>query len=384
MVGMSYDVEVYLPEPVAQDDILTAIRAGGKLDAGHVTDNQIEVVTAGRRLHRYTIDGPQTMELEDLPPELAGRLLSASALYAIHAPAQSATDAVRFAKRLAREHRGGYHDPQTNQAWASPGLRRIAPPQSGMRLDLIKFEWSLRTRDLAEVAEAYLGEAVQILPEALPRRWGDFEPFQYTSGPHHFKDFVSLVERSRVSVSFTANLPSVGGSVDGAQSYAKFGRLTTTMIRDSLRAPGWRNAAELLFIKIAQTTPVIYASAEVENDWIWRQGKSWSDSQTTGQPACMDARGWRGLHPAPVWLAWYGHEYTKLLVELLPRDNKVQNFAGCLLYRASELPLDATELDNNPIPERLRYVRTDGRPAGTSFTGYPFEVAAEIPAELST
>jgi hypothetical protein len=385
---VSYDVQLYLPEPVVVEQMLDAIQVGGKLVAHAVAPDQIEATTVGRGLHRFTVDGPLHVELEDLPEELAGRLLSATVLYEFHAPAVGAADAVRLARRLARERQGGTWDPQTGDVWAAAELRKTPRPVKGAPVDLVRFEWVVRRRDIVDAARAYLGAAAAFLPEALPVRYGEFEPMQGKYDKTRDEELVGLVADARNSVLFNATRPVLYGFVAGGKAYDPFGKLEVTVLRDALREAAWRVAAERLFVEICTRVPVVYGFAEVSRNWLWRSGGSWpvqSTPATTAYPNGISEHRWSGLHASAVWWGWYGKEYAPVLREHLP--GKQSRWIGDgLFYQASEEPQSGDELDGSPVPNGYRLKRVDGRaPDGPHSlgSGWPFSPADIIPPTLA-
>ena len=163
---MSYDVQVFAQQALTADD------------AGDAPES-LTVVRGARARYSFTLGLPVAIEAEDVPEEVTAALLGPSDLYELMVEGSSTTEtphAVRFARRLAQASAGVVLDQQTGQVWARGKLRAAPPVQRGT-IDIVELRWYVHPEVTgARAATAWLELARRHLPEALPRRFGSYEP----------------------------------------------------------------------------------------------------------------------------------------------------------------------------------------------------------------
>ncbi|GAB2994021.1 hypothetical protein LWP59_32300 [Amycolatopsis acidiphila] len=94
----------------------------GDLQADAADSRRSLIVLRGaRRRYSFTIDGPDDVEPEDVPPEVTNAVLGARHLYSIMVEGTALSEiphALRFAKRLALVVNGAMIDQQTSTLWS--------------------------------------------------------------------------------------------------------------------------------------------------------------------------------------------------------------------------------------------------------------------------
>lgn len=129
---MSYDVAVYTKRQVSGEELRELVVQGSKLEAEIASDQSLTVTRGVRRRYSFGVGGPDPVDNEDVPGEVAAVLLGARYVYWVVVEGTIETEiphAVRFARRLAP----GY--PTTCSRRWSPtqdscdrGLSRSRPP----------------------------------------------------------------------------------------------------------------------------------------------------------------------------------------------------------------------------------------------------------------
>lgn len=183
---MSYDLAVYVARDI-EVAALTEIVEGIPdlvVEYGDQATLSLTVVRGARRRHSFTVDGPFRVEAEDVPEEVTAVILGVSHLYSVMVEGSASSDvplAVRFARRLAQALSGVVCDQQTGELWARGTSRSAPKPRRQDRVSVVSLKWYCLTRSLDhDFARSYLALCRRSLPEALPRRFGEFEPFQHT------------------------------------------------------------------------------------------------------------------------------------------------------------------------------------------------------------
>jgi hypothetical protein len=289
-------------------------------------------VVRGQPEMAFTVDGPLGVEREDLPEEVAEAAVGVRQLYELSVPSAAPATvqqlATRFARQLTDEARGVVFDPQQGRVIWPRSTQRRRRPAPVTRVTEISLEWFFPDAEAEHAITELFGVLGRWWPEALPRRFGDYEPLQ-----HRFEDegldALLVLARRESSVYWTATRPFFGGSVDvqldpdvrvekGWQHDPPDGPQVSQMSVNVdgrwLDDDGWR--ADLIdgFVAAADRISCIYAQAEVTRNWGYSGGHLWADGKTeTWYEQAIDRDGtWQGLPRNPVWLAWLGTPYRHL------------------------------------------------------------------------
>lgn len=144
------------------------------------------------------------VEPEDIPVAVTEEMRGIGTLVNLTLSSVGAADAAhvrqdRLAKRLARDLEGAVEDCQTGAVWVPPSHRlntalKSARPKGETELTLLEFGWWFdhdrfaTPEGLMELLEAL----EQCLPEALPRRYGEWEPPQFKRAEHGLRPFAEM------------------------------------------------------------------------------------------------------------------------------------------------------------------------------------------------
>lgn len=122
---------------------------------------------------------------EDIPAEVSPVLpgigyLTELNLSPINAPESAKKFALRAASAIAKGSHGVVFDPQEDALVLPTGIRRYAKPAPDENASVMRFSWWFVDGPLTENKfDGLLDALVADLPEAMPRRYGEFEPPQH-------------------------------------------------------------------------------------------------------------------------------------------------------------------------------------------------------------
>jgi hypothetical protein len=307
----------------------------------------LTVVRGARRSYSFTLGLPVDIEPEDVPEEVTAAALDASNFYELLVEGTIAAEiphAIRFARRLAEAAGGVVLDQQTGQIWRRGKLRQAPRVETGV-VSTVELHWYVHAAvDSGSVAEAWLALARRHLPEALPRRYGTYEPLH-----HRFEDggdegFIDFVRTADASVFSTANRPATHVSLAAGPTYGGTVQShSLTLLAATLDDERWRTALRRLFLDFAERVEFVLATAEVVRGVRW-SGRSLGYDANTERRISVAQRGhWVGLPPYPVWWSWFGPEYAPLVRDHLPAD-AVEARGRALFHWRADPPADRDQL----------------------------------------
>lgn len=350
---MSYDLQVYGPEAAVDLRVPQLVSEVPSLALGEHDEaaGWWTVVRGARRGYCFTVEGPQRVEPEDVPDEVTAVLLGAAHVLSVSAEGTAGPDiphAVRFARRVAGAVGGVVVDQQTEQVWAKSGARQSSKPAPNGRVRVIDLSWYVqRERVSNDLVARYLALCRRTLPEALPRRFGEYEPLQGKMAETGDEGLIRAWQEATGNFFFTSSTPCLGGSMTpgpGDRFPGDFWHLNLDVhARPFAEDQRWRDALRRLFIGTAQEFGAFYASAEVTRGNIWNGRSIWSDGDTEWPTTPARREGWLGLPPYPTWWAWYGDLYRPLVKDRLGVGAVTDLQPGVLHELATE-PADRDEL----------------------------------------
>lgn len=341
---MSYDLHVFAPETLTEEDLRTLVEQGAGLAVDAADGRWLSVSRGAQGRYSFTVDGPDRLEAEDVPVEVTASVLGARYLYSITVEGSADSEishAVRFARRLAKTLHGAFVNQQTGEIWSRSRLRTIQKPSREERVTTVELAWfSLRADVRVDTARLMVAVAERYLPEALPRRFGEYEPFQHKYADEGREGVDRAWREATSALHFSGSGPCVGGYLDAGpnnQFPDRYWSMSMTFLADPLREPGWRDAALRMFATLADGVRAFYASAQVSRNNVWSGRSLWMDGQTEVPISTLRFRdGWLGLPPTPTWWSWFGAPYA-FVENLLPREGRTVGTAGILFESATEL-----------------------------------------------
>lgn len=359
---MSYDLSVFASKAIPGSALVELIRSDPavEVEESGSAPGFVMVVRGMRRAYCFTVEGPLRIEDEDVPTEIIERVLGASVQYtiAVEGSAPAAVPvAVRFAKKLAQAVNGALLNHQTDEVFGNRTARTVVRPKD-TRISTIKLLWYHRP-GAANMAAAYLALARRYLPEALPRRFGVFEPFSQRLDSDGDSAFIALAQKDFDQVYFSGALPSVGGSIPPNDNVrdTRFGPIratTLTVVAATFTDERWSSALNKFFLRYAEEAGCFFATAEVQRNVGWNGRSVWFDSSEDTTTYLAQKGHWLGAADYPMWWTWLGTEYTDLLSSHEPRSDIIST-AGSMFHSWADAPLD-----RDHITELLEYAADKG------------------------
>jgi hypothetical protein len=401
---MSYDLEIACHDRPSLEQVETWAAERGLLVEVDRDEGGAEVLAPGRRdtKHLFQLYGPMQAEPDDLNEQLAAACLAPRWLVTMSIPHSSSKRAVdearKLARRLAELNGGAAFDPQGDDVfWPRAKRRRVEPAGKDEVISVVELEWFLPPSRWADAPATLVRLLARRAPEALPARYGTYEPPQHRfdpGSPQAFLDFVA--EDENTGGFWFAKRPSFGGSWNAPRALGWPGENDLRLAAAHLDVEfdgrvleadeRWREAVADLLAAGAEEMGAFFAAAKVV--WGLTVTANYRLVVEAGSTGGVGMRGdewirrgelWRGLPPVPFWLTWYGGPYRDLVEPHLtdealrgnPRPRVERREAGVLVRLADEprvledlgpWPLQATELAYRRGPDGEPAEREDDAP----------------------
>jgi hypothetical protein len=368
---MSYDLLVATAKRPPKD-VIEAFGAAAGLDLaleGQFGKGNVLVTRRGNGGRDIDIDGPSRTEPDDLPDDLAGSVRRPAWLVEIHLlggfEASSDVWAFDLAISMARVGNGAVYDPQTDKVIWPTGVVPRARGSKVERFNIVEIEWIVPWSRLPAHAPSFLLAVLRdVWPEAVPVRFGTYEPMQGRLDRDGDEAFAS-VWREEVegqgwggSIIVTGTRPVLGGYISipdrrALQAVTCLSIHLTVDARPLYRDPATADQFAERLVTIAERLTALYADATVRRNWILRGARLDSDGDTEYWSESLNRGGrWGGLPPSRPWVAWYGPEYAPLLAATF--DGHVRTHGEALVVRFGREPADSTMLADSPrVPIEL-------------------------------
>jgi hypothetical protein len=312
---MSYDLQIWSIRQPLRDD----------LKPGLTWADAPRAWTYSRRNWLINISHPVRVEAEDIPPEIASQLPGISFLTEINLEGDFALSVVSQATAIGKFMAGRVHglvlDPQRECVLTPPGVRRIEQARVDERFDVLDLSfWFLGSPFLTEIGRRHVLDLLEsTLPEALPRRYGTFEPpeFKYEdSGRSHFEQFWTqnlhevLVWRSkRPVVSVHSSCPCVVGATNKGFTANHF---EVQVEHSALSQPGWQIQLSRLWIALCGLLCPFYGDVRILRNQP-KDGYFGENDETHPVRSIW----WRGIPKVLGCAMFLGEEYQALWPEAM-------------------------------------------------------------------
>lgn len=276
---MSYDLEVFtVKAPPATEDLL----AGKQLQ---FQTNQR--VLAGKNW-QVVIEDPKPVDPEDLPVDVVPLIPGLQYLTEIHvepigAPKTAYDFASRVSKLLAKKCHGVVSDSQAETVRTPGGVKRITPKPRGSEYGVLAIGWWFR--DVDSFHQLGFSQIVRYLeaelPEALPRRYGRYEPPKHKLAEQGIESFIEYCCARKFDVVWYPSTPfeHIITSIpqpDPTKYYG--GRFRTGCLKFYISArvlelPGWDVQLLRAFLKISSFLKPFYGEIRTgglaPRSWFW-------------------------------------------------------------------------------------------------------------------
>lgn len=352
---MSYDLTVYATDNIDGDRLMALVESIPGLSVGDGGDGEFSVLRGKRRTYSFTVFGPYRIEPEDVPEDVVPHVLDPATSWQVVVEGSSPSEiapARRFAKSLAQASRGVAVDEQTEDVLGGKKPRRVDRPATE-RVRLLDLEW-YSPASAPPAPALWLELARKLFPEALPRRYGGYQPYPYRldrDGEGLFvTEFGHIRERYESQI-FVGSNPCLSGGLF-APPWGGYLFDNLHMLAAPLDDPRWRNTVRRFFVAYARRRGSVLAVGEVLRNHTL-SGPPNDGRDQHGSLRAAD--GILGLPANPVWLTWLGNDYLPLVRDHLPPEHTTYYPEGAL-YAPTDEPADRGQLAElrDPIPAQLR------------------------------
>jgi len=278
MAAVSYDLQIYSVRPFD-----AAIFDGVK----DWNPEQCSFQTAGWQI---VVNSSDKILPEDIEDEIASLLPGIGFLTELNLEGRQTDQARRrlrsAAKTIAKATHGVVVDPQEDTIQTPAGVSRFSPPPKQESFSVIQLSWWFLNNALPDrdKRESFFGLLERQLPEAMPKRYGLYEPPQHLyaeTGKEHLHQFLDknlhdnivwYPHRPVTSVHLAFPKP-IGPSRQGFRSNF----LEIEIESAALNQPGWSENLRRFWIQMSALLQPIYGDVRKAAGYV-RHGRSvWID-----------------------------------------------------------------------------------------------------------
>ncbi len=230
------------------------------------------------------------------------------------------------AKEIARRTKGLVFDPQLDLVTTPAGVKRVVPFKRSEKISVLQFSWWFMDSPLetAEGRERFLSLLEQQLPEALPNRYGLWEPPQHkfaVTGRAHFLEFLAnhlhelIVWETRRPIKWVSlGFPEPrGSSWQGFRS----NRFEIKVEHDLLHQPGWELQLRRFWRSASALIRPFYGEVRLLRGQNADGYVSAGDISRLSEESPVISWWWRGIPAKLGCAAVLGVPYTKLWPEFV-------------------------------------------------------------------
>jgi hypothetical protein len=295
---MSYDIQIWSIEQVAPDDELLS-------DENLLADGLGWVY---RTKNWQIVIGHSNKVIDDDLPEGAEALLPGILYVAdinlepINAPKTAHSKLNSISKRMAKNSHGIILDQQLGTFQTPAGVKRYMPKKREKRFSILVLSWWFNDGPL--LTEEGLDRLISLmerkLPEALPRRYGQYEPPQHiysSENKAHFLRFLS--DNMETSVVWYPNRPVIGVYLFCSKQWGmkrqgfKSNYIKVLFESSVLEQPGWAISIRNFWKSASKIIQPYYGDVRTLNNAIRSRSSYSIDGKTDFHPV----RGpwWKGI-----------------------------------------------------------------------------------------
>jgi hypothetical protein len=349
---VSYDFDVFLGREPGLTELGAVLDGIPGLAISDPSAGVWQVIRGARGSHSFSLDLPVRVETEDLPEEISAAMFAPVSYIAINANGSDEREiaaARRVAKALAHRFEGVALDRQNDEIWPRSSRRTAAKPERNTIVSLVEFSWFLpASRVSPNLIQDWLELCRRHVPEALPRRYGEFEPLQGKFAEGGQEQFLREWELADDTISFAGSLPVTGGSLpvgrERGRGQARIVKaVEVSVLLSAFDDPRWTSSFRRLFVDFAERSESVYAYGEVARGFEWSGRQPWFSLSDTERTSYPNRGEWLGLLPYPTFWSWYGNVYRPYLEGRLLHGT-TQALNGGLLNELSAQPTDRDAL----------------------------------------
>ncbi len=261
----------------------------------------------GGNAWQIVVGAPQPLEPEDVPEE-ASRIVAGLAwrveinVEPISAPATAIARAERAANAIAKAAQGVVMDPQTGSIKTPGGVKRFRPRARAERFSILDITWWFTDGPLGthDGIRAFVEELERVLPEAMPKRYGLWEPPPHRLAEEGRDHFITFLAGNREIVWYPSARPVLGVTLyaDDAWGMTKqlgwrCNYLRIRVEQSAIDQPGWNTQLDRAWRALTPLVRPFYGDARTIPGYVRRGATYGSDDETGIEP--VRAWFWRGI-----------------------------------------------------------------------------------------
>lgn len=390
---MSYDLQVWSVRP-AQPEAL------GKPD---IWQRETRAWTHEEKKWQLVVSSSDRVEPEDVPEEAASLLPGIEYLTHLNLEGQAPNRGYKLAQstanEIARSCHGVVHDPQEDSFRLPSGVKRFAAPRNQEVFDVVALNWWFLNSPLptTDGFRSFVELVQSLLPEALPKRYGEYEPPQYRYDETGKDHFLKFVHDNAYSVSvwyphrpFTSVHFSTPNPMGPYQLGFRTGRLSLDIERNVLFQPGWSTNLRRFWTKASCLIQPIYGDVRVLSGFHRHGATVFIQPGHPEHP--VKAWWWTGIPKTLGAAVVLGSEYQRVWPEFVAAANVIDGLAFAsiddwavpcdLTSKVGPPPPDQTQLTSNFPKDDQSY--PSGWPLGPKFLPPTKAAQARIAEKIET
>lgn len=339
---MSYDINIWASHPPRQLDVLLT-------DLGFVQQTERSFCLAAKTWH-IVLHVVDHIHAEDIPDAAMALLPGIKTLFEmtlepVSAPKSTYAKARQCAKNLAIQTKGVIEDKQEGVFKTPAGIKRYSAPKRAKEdcFSLIELSWWLdHDRMLSESGlKPLLSAIARFLPEALPRRYGLYEPPQHTyseTGPAHFLDFLKTHHAHSVVCYPSRPVWDIYFEFRAPPGFKKRGDLeryicpyfSISIDAAVLGQTGWPRHLVRFWRALSGVLMPFYGDVRILDGFIWGRATCFSDAQTQIHP--IRNGWWTGVPKTLGQAVVFGKRYADVWLDIQTKAHEQNG----LFYAATE------------------------------------------------
>jgi len=351
---MSYDLRIWSTHEPRLDDLVGASDGSQPVEQG--------------RGWLINATGPLRVEPEDVPREIAETLpgiayLVELTLEPIGAPASALAKLRSLAKKIASAGHGVVEDPQSGSMTLGTRVQRLSAlgATDDATLLTMGFWYEAGVLSNADGVPELLQVLMRHLPEALPARYGEYEPPQFRldrNGLSHLEAFMR--QHWRALAVYYPSAPvahlevSVPETIGPSQRGYRSGRLVIDIDADAIAQPGWQAQIAHAWRAIVRLAQPYYSDVRQLRYYKRGRGRYWVTSVTERHPIC--SWWWSGIPTGSTYAIALGNPYLDLWSDFVVGSEKVDAIS---IRTASDWGVGASPLLVPNVPVSIRQVQPE-------------------------
>jgi hypothetical protein len=295
---MSYDIQIWSIEQIAPDEDLLLDEKFLVEGSGWVYRTKNWQIVIGRSQKVIDEDLPEGMEA--LLPGI--QFVADIILEPIHAPKTAHAKLASISRKLAKSSHGVILDQQLGTFQTPAGLKRYIPIKHEERFSVLILSWWFNEGPLltTDGIDSVLSLMESQLPEALPRRYGQYEPPQHVYSDakrDHLLNF--LFNKMESSVVWYPNRPVIGVYLFCSEQWGmkrqgfKSNYIKVLFEASVLEQPGWETSIRKFWKSASLIIQPFFGDVRTINNAIRTKSSYAVDGKTEFHPV----RGpwWKGI-----------------------------------------------------------------------------------------